>query len=502
MSSVADLRLPMRARNAGEELSLWLTQPAVVRPAIAGASALVCFGAGAIAARNNTQGIMLIGGLLSLVLLLVRPLRMVDVAIFLSFASLPPALRVGTNVGPLTVYPYEAAVVLAIVFLMFSTEVRFGDLIPGWIFLVTIAIFTARGHEAGNDIERLARESQFLVEMVAGFMLAVLIVRAGAVRQALLAVGVTLWFSAIMLVISSLTGLVLSGRTESLVRETGASEAVRLLTSTQALSMAVLCVLAAAYLMGVARASNFVAFGIPSLVTTLLSFSRSTLIALALTVACVALAAMSRNTLVRVGKLIAYGAVVTLGLVPLLLYLLGGSGAGTWLSDQVSAFTIRVFGGVSTNALAVDSSTIARLHENANLERAIEQSPLLGHGLGYAYQLPFWKAGEFSATLGTTYAHNFYLWWLVKAGVFGTVMLAVFALTPIVRALTSRSVPALICAAVAVGLLFVCIVDPLPLDPPNALVLGGILGAAMGFATMARSGRQTGTPGTGRDLRV
>jgi hypothetical protein len=50
-----------------------------------------------------------------------------------------------------------------------------------------------------------------------------------------------------------------------------------------------------------------------------------------------------------------------------------------------------------------------------NLNRAIAKAPLFGHGLGYAYQLPFGKARTFTATLGTTYAHNLYLWWLAQS---------------------------------------------------------------------------------------
>ena len=69
--------------------------------------------------------------------------------------------------------------------------------------------------------------------------------------------------------------------------------------------------------------------------------------------------------------------------------------------------------------------------------------------LGYAYQLPFGKAGTFTATLGTTYAHNFYLWWLAKAGAVGMASFAVFALTPVVRGIRSASAEAKISAAVS-----------------------------------------------------
>ena len=65
---------------------------------------------------------------------------------------------------------------------------------------------------------------------------------------------------------------------------------------------------------------------------------------------------------------------------------------------------------------------------------------------------------------------------------------AVFALTPLVRALRSASVPAKISAAVSTGLMVMCIIDPLPEEPTNAMTLGITLGSAMAFATQGRRG--------------
>ena len=115
---------------------------------------------------------------------------------------------------------------------------------------------------------------------------------------------------------------------------------------------------------------------------------------------------------------------------------------------------------------------------------------MFGHGLGYAYQLPFGgdDPNEFTQSLGTTYAHNFYLWWLAKSGAVGMTAFAVFALAPLVRALRSASVPAKISAAVSIGLLVMCIIDPLPEEPTNSMVLGIALGSALAFATLGRRG--------------
>jgi O-antigen ligase len=222
--------------------------------------------------------------------------------------------------------------------------------------------------------------------------------------------------------------------------------------------------------------------GVPALLITVLSFSRNTLIALAVAAAVALVASWTWSAVSRTAMLAA-GCAVLLGIaLPAVLFLLQNTTAAVWLSDQLNAFSHRVIGGVSTAALAVDSSTLARLHENTNLIRAIAEAPLYGHGLGYAYQMPFGKSGSFSATLGTTYAHNFYLWLLVKSGVIGMASFAVFAVTPVWRAVRSSSAAAKISAATGAALLAICVVDPLPLEPANSLALGMALGAAMGFA--------------------
>jgi hypothetical protein len=61
-----------------------------------------------------------------------------------------------------------------------------------------------------------------------------------------------------------------------------------------------------------------------------------------------------------------------------------------------------------------------------------------------------------------------------------------FALTPLVRALRSASVPAKVSAAVSTGLMMMCIIDPLPEEPTNSMALGIALGSALAFATLGR----------------
>jgi O-antigen ligase len=238
-------------------------------------------------------------------------------------------------------------------------------------------------------------------------------------------------------------------------------------------------------------------------IIAVLSFARSTLIAMAVAAVVAFVASLGWSALRRTAVLTVAGAVLLAVTVPGALFLLQHSSAGAWLGDQFTGFSNRVLGGVSTKTLAADKSTLDRLAEDANLNRAIAKAPVFGHGLGYAYQLPFGKAGSFTATLGTTAAHNFYLWWLAKAGAVGMAAFALLALTPVIRALRCASAPAKISAAVSVGLFALCTVDPILEEQGGGMTMGLALGAAMAFAGRGRTERlgaeQTPTALTGAE---
>lgn len=450
---------------------------------LAAGAALVlgCFTVGVFAVRSTTEGLMLIGLLACFIVFLTGPQRMVSLALFLTFASLPAALHIGKVLGPISIYTYQVALVLAILFLIPAARLRFSRYTLPLMFLLTVLGFTAAGMARGNDLEATLREASFLCEVVAGFVLALLVVRTDYVKQSIRTMGVVMWFSACMIVLSSLTGLRLAGRSESLEGETGAA-AIRILTATQAPALAVLTALVVASILGRAKPAMWLSLGFPALAITLLGFSRHTLIALA--VAVTVAIAMNVNWAVirRSSVAIVVGMAALTVVVPAALFLLQESGPGVWLSDQVNAFTHRVFEGSTTTALVADPSTLARLQENTNLEHGIGQSPLFGHGLGYAFQKPWGNPDDFTATLGTTYAHNFYLWWLVKAGALGMAAFAIFALVPVVKAIRTATTASTIAASVGMALLVTCIVNPLPLEPSSSLTLGITLGAALAFS--------------------
>jgi len=449
---------------------------------------LGCFGFGALSVRSTTQGIMLVAATFCLIVYWARPELMIGLALFMAFAALPDGLHIGKVIGPVSIYAYHVVLVIAICFVLPVVRLRLAEyLLPG-VFTLTVFYFAAVGFVTHHPAAIVVREATFLLEMVAGFVLAMVIVYGSYIKLAVNAIAVTMWFSAGMAVLSSLGAIHVAGRLESLQSDTG-DAALRVITTTLIPAIAVLTGLVAAQIVGRVKPTAYLSLGLPALVISVLAFSRNTLISVGVAAAVAFFASLGWSAVRRAVRLTIIGAGILAVTVPGALFLLGDSAAGEWLANQITGFNHRVLGRTSTGALAADPSTQARLAEDAHLNHVIAAAPLFGHGLGYAYQLPFGSGDvdEFTESLGTTYAHNFYLWWLAKSGAVGMVGFAVFALTPLVRALRSASAPAKASAAVSVGLLVMCIVDPLPEDPANALTLGMALGAALAFAKLPRT---------------
>src|SRR5207302_773786 len=108
-----------------------------------------------------------------------------------------------------------------------------------------------------HDPEMVVRESTTLLEMVVGFVLALLIVYGGYLKWTIRVLIVILWFSAGMAIVSSLHAIRLAGRAESLEGTTGAGQALRIVLSTQTPATAVLSALIAAAIIGRVRPAMF-----------------------------------------------------------------------------------------------------------------------------------------------------------------------------------------------------------------------------------------------------
>ncbi|WIM85722.1 O-antigen ligase family protein [Candidatus Mycobacterium wuenschmannii] len=447
-----------------------------------------CFVFGILAVRTTVYGLLLIGALFCLVLYWVKPQIMVSVALFLSFAALPEGLHIGKVFGPIPVYAYHVALILALCYLIPIVRPKLSMFRLPAMFLLTIVFFTEVGLAADNATDRVVHEAMYMVELVVGLVLALLIVYADYIKGTIYAVAATLWFSAGMVIAGSFHSIQLAGRSESMADMAGAVDTNRIITTAETPAIAALTTLVALHILGRGRTAAWFVFFPPALIITALTFARSTLLAIGVAALVAILTNMGWPTLRRTGTLLLWGAALLAITLPGALFLLQHSPAGAWLSTQITGYNNRVLGGVSTDALAVDESTLDRLRENAKLNHAIGEAPVFGHGLGYAYQMPFGNDPNwFTATLGTTYAHNFYLWWLCKTGAVGMSAFVWFALTPLIRGLRSTSSLAKASVAVSLGLLVICNVAPLPEEPASALVLGMALGSALAFANADRA---------------
>ncbi|WP_297701578.1 O-antigen ligase family protein [Mycobacterium sp.] len=456
------------------------------------AFAFGCFVFGILSVRRTTEGVLLTAALFCVVVYWVKPEGMVGVTLFGAFAALPEGLHVGKVFGPLTIYAYHVAAVLAICYLIPSVKTRFSDyLLPG-IVVMTVLWSAATGFMVGHAALVVFRESTTMLEMALGFVLAMFVVYGGHVKWSIRVMIVILWFSAGMAILSSLFAIRLAGRAESLEGTTG-RQALRIILTTQTPATAVLSALVAAVIVGRFRPAMYLALGPPAAVISLLSFSRNTLISMGVAAAVALLGSLSWVALRRMVNAAAVAAATIAVMVPGSLFLLRGTGTGAWLADQFIAFNQRVLGGVSSSALAVDDSAQERLREINLLKETIAQAPVFGHGLGYVYQPPTGD-DEFHLYLYPAYSHNFYLWWLAKAGVVGMAAFALFALAPVLLALRCASSSAKISAAVAAGLLAISAVWPLPEMPVDALGLGIALGTAMGYAGLRRRGAEGSQP--------
>jgi O-antigen ligase len=453
-----------------------------------------CFAFGVASVRDPYQGIVLVGAMFGLVVYWARPEAMVWIALFYTFGALPIGLYVGKVVGPTTIYVWHVVTLVAIFYLILLVRPRFSDYIPPVVFVLTVLFYTAVGFVDGHSAEAILHEMTCLFEMVAGYMLALLVVHGNYIKGATQTLIVTLWFSAIMAIVSSSLGLRLTGRFENISESTTGGSVTRLIIPTTAPAVAVLAALVAAQVLGRGRRGAFWSMGMPSLIISLLAFSRGTLIAVAVAGVVAFLAKPGWQALRRSATFAVSSAAILATMVPAALFLLQRSKAGAWLGHQFAGFSHRVLSGVTANSLAVDDSTKYRLIENADLTRQIAKAPIFGHGMGFAYRLAFgedsgndqFSFDSFTVLLGTTYAHNFYLWWLVKAGAVGMAIFLWFALRPVIRALRSASIPAKVAGAVGAGLLALNIVGPNIEDTPDSVAFGMVLGAAMGLATMAR----------------
>ncbi len=317
-----------------------------------------------------------------------------------------------------------------------------------------------------------------LLECVAAGVIATRIFGTALADRCFKVLGWVLWISAAVTLAGATTGLEVGGRTEdaSLTLVSGNSAAAtRLLTEATFPALAVLCGVIALSVAGRIRIVDSWALSVPALLITVLSFSRNSILAVAVAILFAVVAGRSvgavvRASLVVVSTLAVFGLLVLLG--PVLATLPGGD----FVNTQVHSYSDRVIGGLTSTVQSTDPSVQFRARENSFLMQGFLSSPFIGHGFGFAYK-PSAGTASFLLDYAPYFAHNFYGWIAVKGGAVSCLLLVAAFASPLLRATKRASTATFALAAAFVAMLAVSIVAPVALSTNSALLFGGLLGA-------------------------
>lgn len=419
-----------------------------------------------------------------------RPHVLVYITAGLVCLSLPRPLPASLSFAGQTFRLYEPFLLLTAAFVLLSTSRRRRSDRAAGLIAAVVVVWALLGLLRGNPFDRVTTDVRQLLYLAIAVFVAGRLANTGLLRQTSKAVRIALWISATVTAAASASIVQVAGRAV----EIGSSgdEAIRLLTPATYPSLAVLLVIIGMAITGWASPAKTWSYWIPALVIVFLSFSRNNIIAIAVTLAFLLLAVGAKKWLRKI--IIAIGA---LSIVSLLIYLalpnLRLLPVFDWIETQADGYRSQVLDGLSTSAISTDSSAQYRLQEeNPYMLEAIQQSPVFGHGFGYAYR-PL-STGR-SATLADVslryYAHNYYLWILVKAGIFGAIMTLAVFFAPLWIAWRSKARAAVCSAAAVAGLLACSVVVPMPNGAPTAVVLGLLVGYSLVIREATHFGVET-----------
>jgi len=413
--------------------------------------------------------------------LALRPRWSVYGFVLLATTALPTWAHTTRRFAGQSVRYYEVLLAVALMYVLLDKRLRpsGGTLVRAAVFLGVVLMSWFVDANSVTSRSRATLEALLLMDMVAAYVVAAAVTNTEIGWEALKALRVSLWISAPITIAGSVGLLTLAGHTEETGLAGTLTGGTRLLTAAQFPAAAVASGCLALIVSGRKSFRSTWTYLLPALAIMLFAFSRNHLIMLA--VATLVGLLMSRS-LYQVTALAARVLVVAVILVP--LYLLGtrvfaSTAPVHYVTTQVTSYRERVLAGLTGKALATDPSAQYRLAENNNLIAVAHENTVMGHGLGYAFQPPTSTdpRADFGYNVAPYYGHNFYLWWLVVAGIVGLCAFAWVFAAPALVAFRSRSPAGIALAPVLVALLVTSAVAPLPEDAPNSVVLGAVAGA-------------------------
>jgi O-antigen ligase len=400
-----------------------------------------------------------------------------------AFTALPAFVPVQYNVAGTTVRAHEPFLLVAVLYAMvkFKASRRLNLITLAFASVVAIGFVVAIAEQ--NEGAKLLYDARPLAEGAAMVFVAVRVLGTEVAQAAMRVTKWLLWVSAAVVLAGGVLGIQVGGRTEeaSLADPYGTSgAATRLLTNATFPALAVLCAVAALVIARRATLGGTWVYSVPALLVTILSFSRNSILAVAVAILFAVIATRTASAALRAFGVVlvsvaAFACLVILN--PVLATLPGGD----FVNTQVTSYSTRVIGGLSSTVQATDSSVLFRASEDAWLLRGIASSPLVGHGFGFAYK-PSAGTSSFTLDYAPYYAHNFYLWLGVKTGLAGALMFVMSIAGSLVRALKESSMTAFSVSAALVGLLAASYVAPTPIGSTSSILFGALVGA-LAYAT-------------------
>lgn len=401
----------------------------------------------------------------------------VYLALILSCTALPVTIPTSFTVGGLIFQLYEPFLAVAALYVLARRRPSKYVFRRFLLVAASLGVGLTVGILNENSLQKIYQDVRLPIILAVGILVAGGIASTEVVSRCLRLLPWILWISAAVIVLASTTGLEIGGRTESVMSSEG-GDATRLLSPTTFLAVAVLCGFVGIVVARKLTLRSALKYALPALVIIGLSFSRNHLLALGVSLVFTIVALRSIDAIIGLLGLL----VTAILFVCVCVLLLSALPSDSWLSEQVTAYSARVLEGSTGSSLSSDASVGYRVEETSRIVPVIEQSPIVGQGMGAAYQPPEGQSGQFLYDRGPYYAHNFYLWLLLKAGVVGLTLFLLAVLGPIWRALRAPNKGQLVAGAGTAAFLAVNFVAPLPLGTPESLILGALIGLLAGYS--------------------
>jgi hypothetical protein len=438
-------------------------------------------GVGVVVAQQTTLAAIAV---VAMTLMLMRhPELSVLATAALAMVAMPAWIPMSVALGGVSFRFYEPFLLISVLVVALKYRPQNYAMLRTALLLLLIAVWIAVGLANDHEAGRVLVDTRHFLYLAMAFYVAASISGTPLVDRVVKILPALLWISALVTVAASAVGFGIAGmQSEASGSLDGSEQAARLISPATYPAVAVLCGVMALWLSGKKPMRAMLMYSFPALVVVFLSFTRNALIAIAVASIFAILASRDFKAVRRITTLalVAGGVVLLITVGEPFLRQIGPLG---WALDQFDAFTSRVLGGISSTAIAADGSAQFRFEqENYYLVPEIFRSPVFGHGYGYAYK-PL-ETGRFITEKSEGlryYAHNFYLWILVKTGFVGLLIFAFSIIVPVLgRMRVKSSIVHMASAAAAAGLLAASFVAPMPLGAPTSVLLGALAGICAG----------------------